>query len=134
MSPSIRFADPLAARTAPRFVVVLEFDGDVLGDPDAVAQAQRPAVHERGLDAVQSGGLTGVHRGREVVLGQVLQHPLDDRRVKRAVGERDVMAVGDNRGTRAHRHVQRHYLNRGMARQLLHAGAQDLPAHHQHAR
>ena len=74
--------------------VLFEFDRDVLGDPDAVAQAQGPAVDERRLDAFQAGGLAGVDGGREVVLGQVGEGVLEAGRQEAVLGAGDVEADG----------------------------------------
>ena len=75
-------------------VVVLEFNGDVLGDPDAVAQAQGAAVDQGGLDAFESGGFAGVDRGREVVLGQVGEGVLEAGRQEAVLGAGNVEADG----------------------------------------
>ena len=74
--------------------VRLEFNGDVLGDADAVAQAQGASVHQGGLDAFESGGFAGVDRGREVVLGQVGEGVLEPGRQEAVLGAGDVEADG----------------------------------------
>ncbi len=75
-------------------VRILEFDGDVFGDPHAVAQAQRPSVNEGGLDALQPGGLAGVDGGREVVLGEVGEGVPEAGRQEAVLGAGDVEADG----------------------------------------
>ena len=75
-------------------LVLFELDRDVFGDPDAVAQAQGPAVDEGGLDAFQAGCFTGVDGGREVVLGQVGEGVLEAGRQEAVLGAGDVEADG----------------------------------------
>ena len=75
-------------------VLVVEFDGDVLGDPDAVAQAQGAAVDQGGLDAVEPGSFPGVDRGREVVLGQVGEGVLEPGRQETVLGPGNIEADG----------------------------------------
>src|SRR4051794_16022635 len=62
-----------AAEAHPGVVVVLALDGDVEGQPHAVAEAEGAPVEEGARDAVQVGRLAGVDGDREPVLGEQVE-------------------------------------------------------------